>query len=193
MRAIPATSADELALEGLLPALASGDDREREPAFLAIRELGAREPALLAARLDRIAPLLDSPNGFHRSIGAMLIATAAPGDRERRIDGLLDRYLDLLDDPSVMVARYAVQGLVAIVAARPDLEARATDRLLAIDSTNHAASRLALLKADVIQAFDGWAEGSPSRGRIIAFVQRQLGSESPKTRAAAKAFLRAHL
>ncbi len=188
--------AEDVGVERLLEQAGDKDDAVRSAAFTRLLQIGEATPRELSARFERLVAMLDSPNGFHRSIGACLIARAAAGDPEP-FDAAFDRYFGLLDDPSIMVARYAVQNAGRIARARPDLRARVSERLLRVDETHHPAARRDLLKADAVASLAEVVDEIPGadeieRGRIAAFVRAQLSSSSPKTRAAAKAFLADH-
>jgi hypothetical protein len=50
-----------------------------------------------------------------------------------------------------------------------------------------------LVKSDIIEAFDEYFEEAEDKEKIIEFVKRQLGCDSPKTRKAAARFLASHL
>ncbi len=176
----------------LLDATTSPDDTIRYGVFRTLIEVGDRRPDLVSREWDRWVTMLSSPNSYHRTIALHALVRAAAADPEDRFEACLDALLDLLDDDSVVTARYLAQHAGRIVRTRPDLEGRVTEALLAIDATHHPQIRRELIKADVVASFAEYAQASPSRSRIVVFVEEQLHSSSPKTRAAAKAFLRQH-
>ena len=151
-------------------------------------------PALFYPYWGRFAEGINSPNGFFRSSAAQAIAFLTQVDLERCLDSILDAYLGMLDDDKVMVARYFVQTIHLILATRPDLREKVVARLLDIENTHHTESRKSLLKADIINAFEQLFEilSVQERKQILAFVEKELHSESPSTRKAAKAFLGKH-
>jgi hypothetical protein len=135
--------------------------------------------------------MIDNPNGFYRSTAAQAIAYFAAVDENRRLDSILDGYLKILDDEKVMVARYFVQAIHLIPAARPDLRAKVIACLLNVENTRHTQSRKSLLKADIISAFDRIFEASSAQEQkeMLAFAAKERDNESPTTRKAAKTFL----
>jgi hypothetical protein len=183
---------DSQVVAAVVDAAASTDDTVRFNAFRALVVIGDAKPAALLPHWDRFAAMLASPNAYHRSIGLHALARAAAADDGARFDGLRERFLGLLDDDSVMVARYLVQQVPRLVAARPDLAAEVTKRLLAIDETHHPAGRRDLLKADIVEAFGVYLDGMPAdlAAACCGFAADQLGNPSPKARAAAKAFVK---
>jgi hypothetical protein len=150
-----------------------------------------QQPALFYPYWERFAEGINSPNGFYRSSSTQAIAFLTAVDQGRRLDSILDAYLRMLDDDKVMVARYFVQTIHLIPEARPDLRAKVIACLLDVENTRHTESRKSLLKADIISAFDRLFDSSSTQEQkeILAFVEKELNSESPSTRKAAKAFL----
>jgi hypothetical protein len=147
-------------------------------------------PDLFYPYWDRFTEAIDSPNAFHRSVGAQAIAHLASVDITHRLDPIFDRYLKLLDDPKVMVSRYFIETLPLIYRARPDLQARIVACLMAIDKTRHTPSQKDLLKGDIIDLFDQLFNILPEkdRKRAVSFTKTQLESSSPKARKAAREF-----
>jgi hypothetical protein len=152
------------------------------------------QPALFYRYWERFAEGINNPNGFYRSSSTQVIAFLTAVDQERRLDAILDSYLGLLDDDKVMVARYFVQTIHLIPGARPDLREKVIDCLLGVENTRHTESRKSLLKADIISAFDRLFEtlSAQEQNQTLAFAEKEMDSESPSTRKAAKAFLKKH-
>ncbi len=153
-----------------------------------------KQPALFYPYWERFVEGINSPNGFYRSSSTQAIAFLSAVDEERHLDSILDSYLRMLDDDKVMVARYFVQTLHLIPAARPDLREKVIACLLDVENTRHTESRKSLLKADIISAFDRLFDSSSAQEQkqTLAFAEKELDSESPSTRKAAKAFLKKH-
>ena len=153
-----------------------------------------KEPALFYPYWERFVEGISSPNGFYRSSSTQAIAFLTAVDKEHRLDSILDAYLRILDDDKVMVARYFVQTIHLLPQARPDLREKVIACLLGVENTRHNESRKSLLKADIISAFDRLFKNLSAQEQkdILAFVEKEQGSESPSTRKAAKAFLKKH-
>jgi hypothetical protein len=154
----------------------------------------AKQPGLFYSYWDQFEKMIDSPNGFHRSIAAQAIAHLASADTDCRLDRIFNHYLALLDDQKVMVTHYFLETIGFIYHARPDLQSKIITSLLDIDKTKHLPGRKDLLKADIIIVFDQLFDTlSPnSKKKVSAFVESQLESSSPKTRKAAKDFGKKH-
>jgi hypothetical protein len=186
--------ADREAFDGILAGLVAQDDVYRYNCFQTLYRLGEEQPQALYPAWDYFVRLLDSDNSYHRSIGAQLLAVTVPADSqaENRLEGIFDRYFDLLDDDKIVPARQFAQHVGRIARARPELQSRITARLLAVDGTHHTDSRKDLLKGDVIAALGEFFDESADQERILVFVEQQLACSSPRTRKAAQAFLKRH-
>ncbi|OGO29486.1 MAG: hypothetical protein A2W33_09120, partial [Chloroflexi bacterium RBG_16_52_11] len=151
-------------------------------------------PELFYPYWDRFAGMIDSPNGFHRSVAAQVIALLAAADKDRKLDPIFAHYLDLLNDPKVMVTHYFLEAIGKIYRARPDLQKEIMACLLNMDKTGHLPERRDMLKADIISVFDQLFDSfSPQdQKKASTFVKKQLESSSLKTRKAAKEFEKKH-
>jgi hypothetical protein len=148
------------------------------------------KPGLFYPYWNRFAGGIDSPNGFHRSVGAQAIAHLASVDTDHKLDPIFDHYLTLLDDPKVMVSHYFLETMPLIYRTRPDLQSMIIARLFGIEKTKHPSSRKDLLKADVINIFDQLFDtlSVKDKKKALAFTRDQLECSSSKTRKAAKEF-----
>jgi hypothetical protein len=152
--------------------------------------LGEEHPELLYPHWDLFVELLRSENTYFKLRGANLIATCVAADTEHRFESLLDEYYDILDGSGVIAASYIARNSGKIARAKPNLEDRITDRLLAIDETHHPDERKDLIKGQALEAFAEYVETSERKAEILEFARAQLDSKSPKTRKIAKAFLK---
>lgn len=183
-----ATSDDDL-LRELLRGVVSKNEVYRYNCFKTLLQISDEQPAVLYPEWDTFVELLSSDNSYHRSIAVNIIAGLTAADSEDRFASLFDRYFDILDDDKIVTARYTARSAGKIAQARPELQTRIAERLLAIDETHHPQGRRDLLKADAIESLAAFFEASADKERILAFVEEQLACSSPKTRKAARAFL----
>jgi hypothetical protein len=180
---------DGKALKVLLDGVVSKDDAYRYNCFKVLFQISENQPLVLYPEWGYFVELLRSSNAYHRSTALQLVANLTGVDEENRFEDIFDQYFDLLNDEKVMTTRYLARSAGRIARAKPHLQARITEGLLGIDGTHHAPGRKDLIKADIIQSFEEFFEDAGDKERILAFVEKQLGCSSPKTRKAAKAFL----
>jgi hypothetical protein len=181
---------DGQTLQVVLDGVLVKEDAYRYNCVKVLLQIGDERPRILYPEWDYFAGLLDSDNSYHRSTAVLVLARLARVDAEGRFERILDRYLALLDDEKIVTARYLAQHAGRVAQVKPHLRARITERLLGVDGTHHAQGRKDLLKADVIQAFEAYFDQAEDQDSILAFVEAQLDCSSPKTRKAAKAFLK---
>lgn len=180
---------DEKVLAALLEGIVSKKDTRRYNSFKVLLLISEEHPEVLSVKWDFFVDLLRSNNTYHKSSAINIIANLASADRAGRFDSIFDRYFDLLDDRSVVTARYVARNAGKIAKSKPHLQERISERLLDIDETHHDQGRKNLIKADVIESFGEFFAESPDKERILTFAEEQLECSSPTTRKAAKAFL----
>jgi hypothetical protein len=182
--------ADDAARQALVRGLLAKDEAYRYNCYKVLREVAEHDPALLYPHWDSFASMLASENSYHRMSGVTFIARLVPADTEGRFERIHEGYFAHLDDESVIVARYVAQNAGQIGRAKPELVGWIVDRLLDIVRTYHNVDRRDLLAADVIASCAEFLDLAPDQGRILAFVRDRAQSRSPKTRQAAKEFLK---
>ncbi|MHC1782185.1 MAG: hypothetical protein AB9891_05390 [Anaerolineaceae bacterium] len=162
----------------------------RSAGYKTLLKIAEEQPETLLPYWDRLAALLHCGNGSTQYIAVHLLAPLARGDRDGRLDDLLDDFFSLLDDKSVMVASHtaAVAGQIAL--AQPQLQERITKKLFGIPQTHFDAERKGLVAGYAIGSFEEYFEQAGDQDEIAAFIRRQLNSASPKTRKMAAAFLK---
>jgi hypothetical protein len=183
---------DKAILQSLLDGISAGSKKMqvREISFKALLVLSHEGPDVLFPHWGYLVGLLGSDNAFTKYAAIHIIAALVPADEEGRFAGVFNTYFDLLDDESVMVASHAAGQSGRIAKAKPDLQSDIVDRLLGIEQAHFDQGRKDLIKSYAIAAFDAYFAESDRKAEILAFVQRQVDCTSPKTRKAAKAFLK---
>ena len=85
-----------------------------------------------------------------------------------------------------------VQSTPRIFEGKPYLTPKIVDRLLEVEKVSDLRSQKDLVCADIIDALAQIYEDFPDQEKIMAFVRRQRESTSPKTRKAARDFMKIH-
>jgi hypothetical protein len=173
------------ALEGIL----SKKDEIRFNSFKILLHVSEEQPQVLYPKWDYLTDLLDSDNHYQRNISINLLANLAKVDTKNKFENIFDRYFSNINGDRTMVAGQAALNSGKIAKAKPSLQTRITNRLLNIEKT-HKGKQIELIKAYVIEAFNEYFAKSSDKNKIVDFVRAQLKSKSPKTRKAAKEFLK---
>ena len=142
----------------------------------------------LYPKWDFFVELLDSDNTYRKMSGLQIIANLTKVDVDKKFDDICDKYYSLLGDRGTVVAAHLAANSGKIASARPDLQARITDKLLNIDNT-YAGKQMDLVKGYIIEAFAVYFAEAENKDKIIEFVRNQLNSKSPRTRKQAEHFL----
>jgi hypothetical protein len=171
------------AFDGVL----SKNDVVRQNSFQTLNFLSEKHPDRIYGKWDFFADLIRRGNSFHKYIAVWIIANLTKADPENKFEKLFDDYYGLLGDKSVIPAGHVATKSGKIALAKPELQAKITNRLLDIDNT--VQRHKDLVKSGAIESFDAYFEESKDQARIIEFVKAQLNCESPKTRKTAREFL----
>ena len=174
----------------LLQGLESKDETYRYNCYRVLYIICDGHGELVFPNWDYLAGHLDSKNTYHKLAALNLIANLTKADGGNKFEQIMDLYFGLLDDRSMIAAVYTAQNAGKIIAAKPELEAMITKKLLSIDSTHHTPGRKDLVKAGAIESFGLYFEQAADKAGILSFVRHQTDSESPKCRKLADAFLR---
>lgn len=182
---------DEEMLSELLDGLLSKNSEVRfERSYKTLLFISENHPEALYPRWDFIAGLIDRDNAYVKYIGIFLLANLSRIDSENRFKKISDKYLDLINDKSVVAAGNLAGNLGKLALAKPELQTRITNTIINIDKTRINLKHNDLIKSYAIESFDQFFDQSRDKKKIIGFVRKQLKAQSPKTRKAAKEFLK---
>jgi len=173
----------------LLDGILAKKDFIRFNSFKVLLFISEKHPEILYPKWDFLADLLDSDNSYLQYIAIYLIANLAPADASARLEGLFERLYSILDGEGTITAAHLARNSGKIARAKPRLRPRITEKLLNIDRT-HRGRQKELIKGHAIEALSEYFEEAENQPQIIEFVQKQLQSQSPKTRKLARDFLK---
>jgi len=180
--------ADKELLAKLLENMRVKDCNVRFNSFKALLEISTSHPKVLYPKWDYFVELLFSKNTYERYQAIFLISNLVSVDKQKKFDKLFDKYFGILSEKVTIVPATLVVNAGKIAKAKPKLQAKITKKLLNIEKI-HKGKQIEMIKAGVIEAFDDYFEEVKDKKKILAFVEKQLESESPKTKKAAKDFL----
>ena len=181
---------DEKVLSELLQGILSKKQTIRYNCFKVLLLINEEHPEVLYPKWDFFEDLLNSDNTYLKFPAIYIIANLTRADKENRFEKIFDKYYHLLDDKSVIPAAHLAGNSGKIAKAKPKLQPKITNRLLSIDETHHDIQRKDLIKGYAIESFGEYFEQAKNKKEIIEFVNKQLESQSPRTRKIAKKFLK---
>ena len=177
-------------LSDLLQGLKSKNETTRYNCSKALMVISKEHGEILYTAWDYLVEFLHSENSYQKMSAVNLLASLVKVDKENKFEQIFERYFNLLDDRSMILGIYVASNSGQIVMAKPHLEKRVTEKLLAIDKTHHTGDRKELIKAGAIESFSQYYPESSNKLKILKFVSEQQSSKSPKTRKLAKEFLK---
>jgi hypothetical protein len=150
--------------------------------------ISKKNPEMLYQKWEHLIDLLRSSNNYHKLIALELIANLIKIDFENKFEEIFDEYFNIINSEKTMVAGHLAGVSGKIAKNKPNLQRKITSILLNIDST-HKGKQLELVKAYIIDSFSEYFQEAENKPEIITFVEKQINSQSPKTRKKAKEFL----
>ncbi len=176
-------------LSELVTNLQTKDETVRYNSSRALNLLSLEHPEVLYPEWDRIVALLESDHTYWILSAIPILANLTKVDTQNRFEKIFKIYYGLLDHRSVIPAAWVAEHSGTIAKAKPRLRNEIVNRLLNIDRTAHQTERKDLIKSGIIKSFDEFFGDIRQKRMVEQFVEIQLGSSSPKTRKAARAFL----
>jgi hypothetical protein len=157
----------------------------------ALRILSARIPELLYPHFDFFAEMLTHGNQILKWNATITLANLARVDRESRIEGILDRYLDLISGPGMITAANAMRGAAIISLAKPHLADRIVTRIMHVEREEYATSECRNIAiGHALCALEELAGLLPDQRSARLFAARQLGNPRAATSSKARRFLK---
>ena len=181
---------DDKLLAELLGNLHSKNENIRYNSHKVLFFITEQQPQSLYPHWDYLVEFLGSDNTYHKLSAVHLLANLTRIDKKNKFEKVFEKFYGLLDDKSFITASYVCSASGIIAKAKPKLQTKITNRLLDIDKTHHEQERKDLVKAAIIEAFEEYFDQAKNKKRIVDFVRKQLDCQSPKTRKAAKEFLK---
>lgn len=177
----------------LIENLKSNGDLLRHNAFLLTQELARENGQFLYPYWQILAEMLSNSNNFFRSIAIQILAMLCPIDQDNQFELIKDDYFALLHGGSIMTIRYIVLSIPTIFLSKPTLRPYLLEILFHIEKyVNVLPERIDLIKNDILLTFESiWPEVS-DKNQMLAFAEKAIDAQSPKTKNQAKRFLKKH-
>ncbi len=155
--------------------------------FYVVSKASLEFPALFYPYWEKLVPLLNHKNSYHRDMALTILANLAAVDREDRFNGIFDDYFAHLNDQKFMTAQCCVRNSQKIIFHKPALRERIIELLLDIDQrSNYPEKQKALMKCDILGILDEAYPDTDQKPDIENFIKAQVNSLSPKTKKKAK-------
>lgn len=152
------------------------------------------QPDLFYEYWDEFANLLTHQNSYHRDIGLTILANLTSVDIENKFSDIYDQYISHFNDIKYMTAECFIKNVKTILTNKPNLTEHLINLLLDVDSIcTYTDKQRALLNSYIIDILNSFLDTYPNKENVYNFVIKNKESISPKTRKAAKTFIKDHL
>jgi hypothetical protein len=176
----------------LLDGLLSKNETLRYNCFKILYSISEKKPNLLYSHWDFFINHLRSDNQYHKMSAVIILANLTAIDSKNRFESIFDEYYNTLKSKKTVTPIYVLKSSGKIINNKPNLEDKITNILLNIESI-HPGKQIELVKCAVIESFSEFFTKAKNKDEIINFVEKQVNSESPKTRKTAREFLNKHV
>jgi hypothetical protein len=156
--------------------------------------LSAEYPEKLYPYMDTFVALLGSKYRILTWNAMAIIANLAKVDKEQKFDAAFGRYYGFLNDEYMVTVANVVGNSGKIALAKPYLVPRITEKLLMVEHlavTPHLTEECKRVIAEkAIGAFDLFFDKIKQKGKVFAFVEKQLDSSRKRLSVQAESFLK---
>jgi hypothetical protein len=159
-----------------------------------LRIISERKPNILYPEIGRLIRLLDSENNIFKWGAIIIIGNLAVVDSERKIDRILDRYLQPISGHVMITAANVIGGAGKIARAKPHLADRIAQAVLQVEAANYQTEECRnVASGHAIESFDLFFEHLKKPQPVIEFVKRQLNNRRNAVKRKAARFLKKHM
>ena len=178
----------------LVPTLLSGlDDGKAAVRFGSARVLhliSEKDPPILYPHVDSIIGLMDSDNNILKWGAIHIIANLAQVDTKKKIDRILDRYLEPIRGPELVTAASVIGGATKIALAKPRLTDKIVKAILKAEKGKYRTAECRnVVLGHAIQALDQLFERTTHKRRVAKLVEGQIRNRRSGTRKKAERFV----
>jgi hypothetical protein len=169
--------------------LDSNKEKLRYKAFNILLPLSEKSPEKLYPEWDILVSILNKEEVSNKYVAIPLIANLTSIDKDKKFERIFNDFYDLLNHESPVVSPHIAGQSGKIIKNKPHFQKDILERLLTTDEKSSCRHK-ELLKAYVINALDESFNIIKNKDEVIRFVEKQINSESPKTKKRAREFLK---
>jgi hypothetical protein len=159
-----------------------------------LRIISERKPDILYPVTGRLFRLLDSENNIFKWGAIIIVGNLAAVDSERKIDRILDRYLQPISGHVMITAANVIGGAAKIARAKPHLADRIARSVLQVEAANYQTEECRnVASGHAIESFELFFDHLKKPQPVIEFVKRQLNNRRNAVKKKAARFLKKHV
>jgi HEAT repeat protein len=173
-----------------IDALGSVSPRIRFSASKLLRLVSEKSPEVLYPHFEPFVRLLHDKNSILRWNAILALGNLAAADHGKKLDAILDAYLEPISGKSLIDASKTIRGAAAIARAKPYLADEIAKAILAVEQARYATRECR--NVAIGHAINALSEFFPSllnQDRVLSFVRRQRKNPRRATSNKARKFL----
>lgn len=178
----------------LLPYLSESDKALKNSLIKTFAVISKKSPSSLYPHFMQFSDLLLETDKLLQWNAIDIVANMAVVDEMDYFDqALIQRFLNLLYDDSMITATHSVDNLWKIAKSKKWTQSIIAEHLVRIDKTKRRPECANILTGKAIQAFSRILPEIKEKSKIIGFVERNLSNPRPATAKKAELFINRYL
>jgi len=179
----------------LLPEVFAGLDAESAAAkygcLKSLRLISETRPDLLYPEIGKLFGLLDSENTIMKWGAIIMLGNLASVDAERKIDAVLDKYLQPISGPVMITAANVIHGAGKIAQAKPQFADQIAQALLRVEKANYQTAECRnVALGHAVESLGLFYPQLRQSQPVVEFVRRQLDNPRNAVKKKAAKFLK---
>lgn len=179
---------DEAELSKLLEGLGSKKCAVRYKNFKAVYIISEDHPEVLCPKWDVFENMLQSKNNTLVFYAIHVLANLTKTDTAGRFEKIFNEFYSILDGDALVPACHVAYVSSKIVAAKPNLSERVTERLLDLDKASYKHKEL--VQANALHSFSDFFGKVQNKEAIIALAKELQKNKSSRAKKEANEFLK---
>lgn len=158
-----------------------------------LRTISEKRPDILYPEIGRLFRLLDNNSKIFKWGAIIIIGNLAAVDSDRKIDGILDRYLQPISGHVMITAANAIGGAGKIARAKPQLADRIARAVLRVETASYQTEECRNVAiGHAVKSLELFFLCLKEPQPVIEFVERQVNNRRNAVKRNAVRFLKKH-
>jgi len=180
-------------LEDVLSGVDHEDPAVKYGCSALLRMISDRKPELLVDHWKEFAKRLSHPNSFIRWDAVGVVANLAGSVNKRRLDTVLERFLEPIQGPTLVEAANAIGAAAKLAERQPKVTAEIVDGILQVGRAKYDPTESKdIAIGQAITALGAIYGELDDPSRVLRFIRRQRDNQRNATRRKAEKFLERH-
>jgi len=178
-------------LKQVLEGAAFENKRVKNASAKCLREISRIAPIRLYPSFDFFVNLIDGDDTILKWNSIEVLSNLTEVDTDNKFNGkLLNKYISLLSDESMVTAANTITALGKVALYKPLLRKKITEELVKVNALPHSAECCNILAGKAIAAFGLYIDELKDKKEIIIFAEKHLKNRRNATRIKARKLLK---